>query len=48
MSSDRTSNKHLKAINRALSSGALGQVRHLLNQHPASDVAHLLESSPPR
>ncbi|MDF1781608.1 MAG: magnesium transporter [Alcanivoracaceae bacterium] len=48
MSSDRTSNKHLKAINRALSSGALGQVRHLLNQLPASDVAHLLESSPPR
>jgi magnesium transporter len=46
MSND--TNKHLKAINRALGSGALGQVRHLLNQLPAPDVAHLLESSPPR
>jgi magnesium transporter len=48
MSSKNSANKHLKAIDRALSSGALGQVRHLLNQLPASDVAHLLESSPPR
>lgn len=48
MSSNNSANKHLKAIDRALSSGALGQVRHLLNQLPASDVAHLLESSPPR
>ena len=46
--SDISSNKHMKAINRALSSGSLGQLRHLLNQLPASDVAHLLESSPPR
>lgn len=46
MSND--TNKHMKAINRALGSGALGQVRHLLNQLPAPDVAHLLESSPPR
>lgn len=43
-----TTNKHLKAIDRALGSGALGQVRHLLNRLPAPDVAHLLESSPPR
>ncbi|MBQ0754982.1 MAG: magnesium transporter [Gammaproteobacteria bacterium] len=46
--SNNSANKHLKAIDRALSSGALGQVRHLLNQLPASDVAHLLQSSPPR
>ncbi len=43
-----SSNKHMKAIDRALSSGSLGQLRHLLNQLPAPDVAHLLESSPPR
>lgn len=43
-----TTNRHLKAIDDALGSGALGQVRHLLNRMPAPDVAHLLETSPPR
>ena len=46
--SEISSSKHMKAINRALGSGSLGQLRHLLNQLPAADVAHLLESSPPR
>lgn len=45
---ENRSKEHLKTITRALESGALGQVRHLLNNLPAADVAHLLESSPPR
>jgi magnesium transporter len=45
---ENRSKEHLRTITRALESGALGQVRHLLNSLPAADVAHLLESSPPR
>ena len=44
----RSSKAHLRSLNRALDSGALGQVRHMLNNLPAAEVAHMLESSPPR
>lgn len=44
----RGSKTHLRSLNRALESGALGQVRHMLNHLPAAEVAHMLESSPPR
>lgn len=39
---------HLDKLNDALESGTFAQVRHMLNFLPASDVAHLLESSPPK
>ena len=42
------SQQHLKAINRALASGTYSQVRQLVNNLPGAEVAHLLESSPPR
>ncbi|MEE3321738.1 MAG: magnesium transporter [Pseudomonadota bacterium] len=42
------SQQHLKAINRALASGTYTQVRQLINNLPGAEVAHLLESSPPR
>lgn len=43
-----SSKAYLRSLNRALDSGALGQVRHMLNHLPAAEVAHMLESSPPR
>lgn len=36
------------ALNRALERGTMSQVRRLLNAMPAAEIAHLLESSPPR
>lgn len=39
---------HLDQLNEALSSGAFVQVRRMLNSLLAPDVAHLLESSPPK
>jgi len=38
----------MKAFNEALDNGALAEVRHMLQGMPAADIAHLLESSPPR
>lgn len=37
---------HLDTLNHALNSGTFIQVRRLLNSLPATEVAHLLESSP--
>jgi magnesium transporter len=39
---------HLDQLNEALSSGTFVQVRRMLNSLLAPDVAHLLESSPPK
>ena len=39
---------HLDQLNQALDSGALVKVRRLLDSLPAADVAHVLESSPPK
>ena len=41
-------NQHVKTLNRALDSGTYNHVRLLLNHMPHAEVAHLLESSPPR
>ncbi|HBP70175.1 MAG TPA: magnesium transporter [Alcanivorax sp.] len=38
----------MKTVNRALASGALSEVRQVLNNLPGAEAAHLLESSPPR
>ncbi len=38
----------LQVLNEALESGTFAQVRRMLNGLPAADVAHLLESTPPR
>jgi magnesium transporter len=38
----------IKQLNEALESGMFVHVRMMLNDMPAADVAHLLESSPPR
>jgi len=40
--------QHLQELNTALSSGTFMQVRRMLNGLPPADVAHLLESSPPK
>lgn len=50
LSRDNTATKEkLQSISEALDSGAVTQVRRLLNRSlPAVDVAHLLESSPPK
>ena len=37
---------HLDALNKALNSGKFIQLRRLLNNLPATEVAHLIESSP--
>ncbi len=42
------SQKNLKELSAALNSGTFTDVRRMLNGLPAADVAHLLESSPPR
>ena len=39
--------RNLKTVNRALASGALSEVRQVLNNLPGAEAAHLLESSPP-
>ena len=39
---------HLDQLNQALDSGAFIQVRRLLESLPPADVAHVLESSPPK
>ena len=39
---------HLDQLNQELDSGALVKVRRLLDSLPAADVAHVLESSPPK
>ncbi len=39
---------HLDKLNEALDSGTFIQVRRLLNSLPASDIAHFIESSPPK
>jgi magnesium transporter len=39
---------HLDQLNQALDSGALVKVHRLLDSLPAADVAHVLESSPPK
>lgn len=39
---------HLDALNQALDSGTTIHMRRLLNSLPATEVAHLLESSPPK
>jgi len=40
------SQPHLDELNKAFSSGAFIQLRRLLNNLPATEVAHLIESSP--
>jgi magnesium transporter len=42
------SQKKLEELSAALDSGTFTDVRRMLNGLPAADVAHLLESSPPR
>jgi len=42
------SQKQLEELSTALDSGTFDDVRRMLNGLPAADVAHLLESSPPR
>jgi len=42
------SQKKLEELSTALDSGTFTDVRRMLNGLPAADVAHLLESSPPR
>ncbi|MCF6194146.1 MAG: magnesium transporter, partial [Kangiellaceae bacterium] len=42
------SSNQLHQLNDALESGMFMQVRAMLNQLPAADVAHMLESTPPR
>ncbi len=42
------SQKKLEELSTALDSGTFADVRRMLNGLPAADVAHLLESSPPR
>jgi magnesium transporter len=42
------SQKQLEELSAALDSGTFADVRRMLNGLPAADVAHLLESSPPR
>lgn len=39
---------HLESLNDALESGTFIQVRRLLNGLPAAEVAHVIESSPPK
>lgn len=39
---------HLANLHEGLSSGTIKQVRRLLNDLPATDTAHLLDSSPPK
>lgn len=39
---------HLDQLNQALDSGAFTQVQRMLNSLPAPDVAHVIESSPPK
>ena len=46
--SETQSLETLDKLSLALESGALVDARHMLNGLPAPDVAHLLESSPPR
>ena len=45
---EATSQKTFEKLNQALDSGAFVDVRRMLNGLPAGDVAHLLESSPPK
>lgn len=40
--------KNLARLNQALQSGMFVQVRMMLNELPAADVAHFLESTPPK
>jgi magnesium transporter len=40
--------KHLELLNRALGSGSFIQLRRMMNSLPHSEVAHLIESSPPK
>ncbi|TQV86890.1 magnesium transporter [Aliikangiella coralliicola] len=42
------SSDHLQQLNEALQSGMFVQVRMMLNELPAADVAHFLESTPPK
>lgn len=42
------SSNRLHQLNNALESGMFVQVRTMLNQLPAADVAHMLESTPPK
>ena len=42
------SHGHLDQLNQALDSGAFIQVQRMLNSLPAPDVAHIIESSPPK
>ncbi len=44
----KRSHVHVDELNKALSSGTFIQLRRLLNNLPASEVAHLFESSPPK
>lgn len=46
--STENANGQRRALNRALERGTMHQVRRLLNAMPAAEIAHLLESSPPR
>ena len=41
-------NDQLNQLSKALESGAFIQVRRMLNSLPAPDVAHVIESSPPK
>lgn len=42
------SSDHIQRLNSALQSGMFLQVRMMLNELPAADVAHFLESTPPK
>jgi magnesium transporter len=39
---------HLRALNDAVDSGALQSIRHMLKSLTDADIAHLIESSPPK
>ena len=38
---------HVQALNQAIDSGSLYQVRQMIKTLPTAGIAHLLESSPP-
>ncbi len=44
----RETQNHLEVLNVALSSGGFVEIRRMLNSLPAADVAHLIESLPPK
>ena len=48
MAQPSSSQARLERLSQALGSGTFADVKRMLNGLPAADVAHLLESSPPK